>query len=267
MQAIREILHDFFGSTLREKTQYTKLERPSDSDDDAETETGTRVESSQRTTFQINGTTTTTISTEAKTIAKNATPVVLSLLLEYSLTTITIITVGNLGTVELGAASLAGFTANATGYAVYYGLTTSLDTLCAQSYGSDMKHLTSVHLQRMALLLTLVTIPLAALWWCAEGILLHIIPERDTAVLAGKYLHIAAWGMPGYAAFEAGRRYIQAQGCYSAGMYVLLICTPISAFLNWFLVWVSKRFSSHGLQKCCKADIYRTVEWALSAPP
>lgn len=264
MQVIREIFHDFLREwKISGKSEYTRLERPSDSDDDAEVETGIHDEHPQR-TFQIHDTNTTTIATEVKSITKNATPVVLSLLLEYSLTTITVITVGNLGTVELGAASLAGFTANATGYAVYYGLTTSLDTLCAQSYGSGMKHLTSVHLQRMALLLTLVTIPLAALWWCAEGILVHIIPEQDTAMLVGRYLRIAAWGMPGYAAFEAGRRYIQAQGCYSVGMYVLLICTPISAFLNWFLVWVCKH--SHGSQKC-KTDIHRTVGWALLAPP
>lgn len=253
MQAIREIFHDFLrGSRLREKVEYTSLAQPSNNDDDAEAETG---EDPQHTSFQIHGTATTTPATEAKTIAKNSTPVVFSLLLEYSLTTITVITVGNLGTVELGAASLAGFTANATGYAVYYGITTSLDTLCAQSYGSGMKHLTAVHLQRMVLLLALVTVPMAALWWCAEGILVRIIPERDTAVLAGRYLYIAAWGMPGYAAFESGRRYIQAQGCYSAGMYVLLICTPISAFLNWFLVWVCTKFLSYGLWKCRKTDI------------
>lgn len=43
---------------------------------------------------------------------------------------------------------------------------------------------------------------------CGRDSVTHI-PERDIAVLAERYLHIAAWGMPGYAAFEAGRRYIQ----------------------------------------------------------
>lgn len=214
MKAIREIFNDIFHpSSLREKIEYTSLARLSD--DNAEAEVGTRDEDPQQIPFQIHETATaaTTVATENKTIAQNSTPVVFSLL-EYSLTTITVITVGNLGTIELGAASLAGFTANVTGYTVYYGLTTSLDTLCAQSYGSSMKRLTAVHLQRIALLLASVTIPMAALWWCAEGILVRIISERDRAVLAGRYLHIAAWGMPGYTVFESGRRYIQAQGCY-----------------------------------------------------
>lgn len=239
MQAIRKIVHGFsHGSTPREKIEYARLKRQPDGDD-GDAETGTHA-------FQIQDTITTTIATEAKNITKNATPIALSLLLEYSLTTITIISVGNLGKTELGAASLAGFTANATGFVLYYGLTTSLDTLCAQAYGSGMKHLTALHLQRMILFLALVTIPLVGLWCCAEGILVRVVPDHDTAVLAGRYLQVAVWGVPGYAIFEAGRRYIQAQGCYSVGMCVLLICTPISAFLNWFLVWVCVNFPSHG---------------------
>lgn len=239
MNSIREAIDDFLSRfKTPEKIEYTNLES-SGVDHDTETGQTTYNDNSQPTPFEVHETVpSTTLSTEGKTITKNATPVALSLLLEYSLMTITIITVGSLGTVELGAASLAGFTASISGYAIYYGLVTSLDTLCSQAYGSGTKHLAAVHLQRMALLLVLVTIPLAALWCFAEGILVHVIPDRDTAVLVGRYLRLAAWGMPGYAAFEAGRRYIQAQGCYSAGMYVLLICTPINAFLNWLLVWV-----------------------------
>lgn len=236
MNSIREAFDNFLSRfNTSEKIEYTNL----DSDHDAETGEGIRNDNSQQTSFELDETAASKRpATEAKTITKNATPVALSLLLEYSLTTITIITVGSIGTVELGAASLAGFTASISGYSIYYGLVTSLDTLCSQAYGSGTKHLTAVHLQRMALFLVLVTIPLALLWCYAEGILIHTIPDRDTAVLVGRYLRLAAWGMPGYAAFEAGRRYIQAQGCYSAGMYVLLICTPINGFLNWLLVWV-----------------------------
>lgn len=101
-------------------------------------------------TFQIHDINTTIILTEAKTTTKDAIPVVL-FLPEYSLTTITIITIGSLGTIELGVSSLVGFTANATGYAVYYGLITSLNTICAQSYVSSTKHLTFVYLQQMTL--------------------------------------------------------------------------------------------------------------------
>ncbi len=57
------------------------------------------------------------------------------------------------------------------------------------------------------------------------------------AVLAGLYLKIILIGLPGYACFESAKRYLQAQGLFSASLYVLLICAPLNAFLNWLFVW------------------------------
>ena len=78
----------------------------------------------------------TTWQREAKVIARYSAPLIITFLLQYSLTVASIVTVGHLGTTELGACSLASMTANITGYAIYQGLATSLDTLCAQAYGS-----------------------------------------------------------------------------------------------------------------------------------
>ena len=78
----------------------------------------------------------TTWQREAKVLSRYAGPLVVTFLLQYSLTVASIITVGHLGISELGACSLASMTANITGYAIYQGLATSLDTLCSQAYGS-----------------------------------------------------------------------------------------------------------------------------------
>lgn len=68
---------------------------------------------------------------------------------------------------------------------------------------------------------------------------MKVVPEPRIAILAGQYLRILLIGAPGYACFESGKRYLQAQGLFSASLYVLLICAPVNAFLNWLLVWVS----------------------------
>lgn len=99
---------------------------------------------------------TTTWQREAVVLARYSRSLILTFLLQYSLTVASIFTVGqfiknfsqrldranltkgHIGKVELGAVSLASMTANITGYAVYQGLATSLDTLCAQAYGSGM---------------------------------------------------------------------------------------------------------------------------------
>ncbi|KAG2421722.1 hypothetical protein HFD88_005698 [Aspergillus terreus] len=179
----------------------------------------------------------TTWQAEAQYISANGVPMALACLLEYSLSTTTLITVGRLGTIELGAASLASMTANMTAYMVYYGLATSMDTLCAQAYGAGMTHLVSVHFQRMVCFLYIVTVPIIVLWSVADKILPNVIRHEETAVLAGRYLQVAAFGTPAYVAFECGRRYLQAQGVYSGSMYVLMICVPFNAFMTWFLVW------------------------------
>lgn len=198
----------------------------------------------------------TTWQREAKVLARYSGPLVLTFLLQYSLTVASIFTVGHLGKVELGAVSLASMTANITGYAVYQGLATSLDTLCAQAYGSGRKKLVGLQTQRMVYFLWSITVPIGIIWLCAEKILMKIVPEKDVAILAGRYLKIVLIGAPGYATFESTKRYLQAQGIFSASLYVLLICAPLNAFMNWLFVWVCQQqfcfthyalfFPSHG---------------------
>ena len=130
-------------------------------------------------------------------------------------------------------------TANITGYAVYQGLATSLDTLCAQAYGSGKRHLVGLQMQRMLLFLWTITIPMAIVWASSTAILEAIVPEKETARLAGLYLKVLIAGAPGYAAFESGKRYVQAQGLFTANLYCLVICAPLNAVLNYLFVWVS----------------------------
>lgn len=175
---------------------------------------------------------------EARVIGRYSLPLMATFLLQYSLTVASIFTIGHLGKEELGAVSLASMTVSITGNAVYSGLATSLDTLCAQAYGSGKKKLVGLQMLRMVYFLWLVTIPIAVLWFFSEYILAKIVPEKDVAAMAGLYLKIALLGLPGYACFESGKRYLQAQGVFSASLWVLIVCAPLNAFMNWFFVWV-----------------------------
>jgi MATE family multidrug resistance protein len=148
----------------------------------------------------------TTAGNEAKILLKSSIPLMITYVLQYTFSLVTIFVVGHIGTDELGAVSLATMTANITGLAVYEGLATSLDTLCAQAYGSGRKTLVGLHLQRMVILMMLVTVPIGAMWLCSGWILAALVPEKDLAHLAGKYLSLLLAGAPGYAIFEAGKR-------------------------------------------------------------
>lgn len=76
----------------------------------------------------------TTWQREAKTLGQYSSPLIVTFVLQYSLTVASIFTVGHIGKVELGAVSLASMSANITGYAIFQGLATSLDTLCSSIF-------------------------------------------------------------------------------------------------------------------------------------
>ena len=179
----------------------------------------------------------TTPQHEAKLIAQYSWPIVLAALLQYSIPVASVFTVGHLGKIELGAVSLGNMTANITAYAVYQGLATSLDTLCAQAYGSGHKQLVGVYCQKMVYLLWGVTIPIGIVWLFSHQILGAIIPEQKTVELAALYLRVLLIGAPGWAAFESGKRFVQAQGIFRATLYVLLVLAPVNALLHWLFVW------------------------------
>lgn len=181
----------------------------------------------------------TTWQREAIVLARYSRSLILTFILQYSLTVTSVFTVGHIGKFELGAVSLASMTANITGYSVYQGLATSLDTLCAQAYGSGNKTLVGLQLQRMVYFLWVITVPIAVIWGAGPQIIGAIVPDRATADLAGQYLRVLIIGAPGYAAFEAGKRFVQAQGMFSATLIVLLVCAPLNVLLHWLFVWAS----------------------------
>jgi MATE family multidrug resistance protein len=54
--------------------------------------------------------------------------------------------------------------------------------------------------------------------------------------MSRNYLRIIMLGTPGYAFFESGKRLLQAQGHFSAGLYTMLFCIPIHVALTWYFV-------------------------------
>lgn len=163
---------------------------------------------------------------------------------------------GQLGKDELAAVSLATMTANLTvlfpyifltssvcanqtkqGYALYQGFVTALETLCTQSYGAGQYTQVGLHFQRCVILLMLTSIPIGFIWMSSPSILGLIVQEKKVVDLAGGYLRILFLGAPGYALFEAGKRYMQAQGIPHASTAVLAFLAPLNAFMNFVLVW------------------------------
>lgn len=179
----------------------------------------------------------TTWQREAQTLGKYSRSLILTFFLQYSVSIASVFAVGHIGKIELGAISLATMTANITCYAPFQGLATSLDTLCSQAYGSGHKHLVGLQVQRMTYFLSALLIPVAILWIYAGDILAQLVPEPESARLAGIYLKIVIAGVPGFIATECGKRFVNAQGLFQSTTYVLLVAAPFNIFVNWLFVW------------------------------
>lgn len=174
---------------------------------------------------------------ETKYLVKNAFPVTVTFVLQFMLAAASIFVVGHLGKEELASMSLASVTAGIIGYAIFQGMATAIDTLGAQAYGRGEYRQVGIYTQRCTILILLVSIPVCLLWWFSEPLLKPIVPNGDVARKAGMCLKILVLGCPGYIIFEVGKHFLQVQGIFHAGTYVLLFGTPFNILLNYVLVW------------------------------
>lgn len=75
------------------------------------------------------------------------------------------------------------------------------------------------------------------IWLNAESILLALRQEPEVAHLAAIYLRWVSLGLPAYAFNCISRRYFQSQNLFSVPTRIIMVVTPINAFLNYILVW------------------------------
>ncbi|VAI73445.1 unnamed protein product [Triticum turgidum subsp. durum] len=90
-------------------------------------------------------------------------------------------------------------------------MASALDTLCGQAYGARQYHLLGVYKQRAMVILTLVSIPLAVVWFYTGEILLLFGQDPDIAAEAGTY---ARWMIPAifaYGLLQCHVRFLQTQ--------------------------------------------------------
>lgn len=182
---------------------------------------------------------TTTSLIELKALVKSSIPLVMTFLLQNSLSTVSVFSVGHLGAAELAAVSMGVMTANITGYSTIQGIATALDTLCPQAFGAKNYHLVGIYLQKCTALIFVVMFPILIVWlFFGHSLIKLVVPDPETAKFAAVYLQYITPGIPAYIVFECGKRFLQAQGVYHISTYVLLVAAPSNLIMN--LVFVAK---------------------------
>lgn len=175
---------------------------------------------------------------EIKSLSISCVPLVATFLMQNSLAVCSIFAVGHISSEALAGISLGTMTLNITAMATIAGLASSLDTFLPQAYGAKKYHLVGLIFQRCALLIMFIMAVVCLGWWLfAEKVLTSLIPDKVAAKYAAQYLKMTSLGIPGYILFETGKRFLQAQGIFDASTYVLVVCAPLNAIMNFTFVW------------------------------
>ncbi|KAL6877618.1 hypothetical protein ACP4OV_012833 [Aristida adscensionis] len=138
-------------------------------------------------------------------------PLVAGFLLQNLVTIISVMFVGHLGELALSSASVATSFANVTGFSLLAGMACTLDTLCGQAFGAEQHHQLGVYKQRAAVVLAVVSVPVAALWAYTGEILAWCGQDPEIAAGAGSYIR---WTIPAlfvYGLLQCHVRFLQTQ--------------------------------------------------------
>ncbi|KAF8652603.1 hypothetical protein AX16_004323 [Volvariella volvacea WC 439] len=168
-------------------------------------------------------------------LLRDSVPIILSYVLQNSVQTVSVVIAGRLGPEELSVAAFSLMLAFVSGWIVALGGTTALDTLGSQAFtGGARKTDLSVHFQRCLLILWILFIPVAGLWWFIEPVLLALRQPPELCHGVQNFLRVLVFGAPGYIGFESLKKYLQCQGIMGASTTVLVIVSPINIALNVF---------------------------------
>ncbi|XP_022933689.1 protein DETOXIFICATION 16-like isoform X1 [Cucurbita moschata] len=173
------------------------------------------------------------VMTEIRKQMGLAGPLVLVSFLQYSLQLISIMFIGHLGELQLSGASMAFSFAGVTGFSLFLGMGSALETLCGQAYGAKQYHMLGIHMQRAMVVISIICIPIALLWASIQQIFTLLKQDPLISEQAGIY---GKWLIPSiipYGLLQCQLRFLQTQNLTSP----LLIATGASSLIHLFVCW------------------------------
>ncbi|KAG6481680.1 protein DETOXIFICATION 49-like [Zingiber officinale] len=175
---------------------------------------------------------------EVKAILGLSLPMVLTGLLLYCRSIVSMLFLGRLGDLALAGGSLAIGFANITGYSVLSGLAMGMEPICGQAFGARRYHLLGLSLHRTVLLLLSSSLPIALLWYYIRPLLLLLGQDADLAAVAASYLHASLPDLVLQSFLHPLRIYLRAQSITLPLTACAGLAVALHLPINYFLVSV-----------------------------
>ncbi|OEL36622.1 Protein DETOXIFICATION 49 [Dichanthelium oligosanthes] len=175
---------------------------------------------------------------EARSILALALPMILTGLLLYLRSMISMLFLGRLGGLALAGGSLAIGFANITGYSVLSGLAMGMEPICGQAFGAGNFSLLGITMQRTVLLLIAAAVPIGGLWMHMRPLLLLCGQEASIAAAAETYILASLPDLVLQAFIHPVRIYLRTQSINLPLTVCAALAIAIHLPINYVLVTV-----------------------------
>ncbi|XP_048320226.1 protein DETOXIFICATION 53 [Ziziphus jujuba] len=180
------------------------------------------------------------VSEEMRSLVKIACPIIMTTLLIYSRSIISMLFLGRLGKIELAGGSLALGFGNITGNSILRGLATGMDPICCQAYGAKRWSVISQTFQKTLCLLLLVSLPISILWLNVETIFIWLGQDPEITKVAKVYMFFSIPELLAQAHLHPLRIFLRTQGL-TVPLTIAATCSAILHLpINYFLVTYMK---------------------------
>ncbi|KAF6154415.1 hypothetical protein GIB67_028307 [Kingdonia uniflora] len=175
---------------------------------------------------------------EAKSIASIALPMILTGLILYSRSMVSMLFLGRLGELSLAGGALAIGFANITGYSILSGLAMGMEPICGQAFGAKKHTLLGLSLQKTILLLLITSIPISLLWINMKKILILCGQDDDIATEAQSYIMYCLPDLFAQSLLHPLRIYLRTQSITMPLTYCATLAILLHIPINYLLVSV-----------------------------
>ncbi|KAL0452658.1 UNVERIFIED_CONTAM: protein DETOXIFICATION 53 [Sesamum latifolium] len=176
------------------------------------------------------------VAEKLASLAKIACPIIITSLLMYSKSFVSMLFLGHLGDIALSGGSLSISFANITGYSVLKGLAMGMEPICYQAYGAKRWAIMTKTYRKTLILLLAAVFPICLLWLNMEPILLWLGQDENIAKVAKIYIKYSIPDLIAQAHFHPLRTFLRTQNINRPLTISVIGAMLLHCPINYFLV-------------------------------
>ncbi|KAD0533607.1 hypothetical protein E3N88_37245 [Mikania micrantha] len=174
---------------------------------------------------------------ELNLLYKLAAPAVMVYLINNAMSISTRIFSGQLGNMELAAASLGNQGIQLFAYGLMLGMGSAVETLCGQAFGARKYDMLGVYLQRSAIVLMVTAIPVTMVYIFSKPILILLGQSPSVASAAALFVYGLIPQVFAYAINFPIQKFLQAQTIVAPSAYISAGTLIVHLILSWIIVY------------------------------